>query len=281
MSELAGPRAKVERAKSQLIALNKVTNDFFEAHRYSVVRAEFDRKAGQYSLRIKECPPNFPIEWSVVIGEIAHNLRSALDGLAWQLALLNTTSMPFQRTAFPIRTFSNGTRRPRIDGGYDHPFWYNGIPCHLLKSIDRCFWTRIEAFQPYKGRNRGRHHPLFLLHELNNTDKHRLIMVLATVLSGWMVTGLSGKITLKRGVSLKPNAKVASALPLPPEGVTVFDFNTMGIARQYEMQVDFKVIPEIRFGNSCDAVKGLPVISTLNHLLNKVSSIVESFANDF
>lgn len=271
MHPLDGPRAKIVRAKSQLVALQTTFQRFLKQYRYNVVIAEFDRKTECYNLRVQSGPPAFPNEWGVLIGEIAHNLRSALDGLIWQLALLEK-SEPYRLTAFPIKL-----------GGKKDPFWVKGAPLHLLKSIDRRFWESIEAFQPYKRGNGGRRNPLFLLKKLNDTDKHRLITVLSTTVAGMSLTGVSGGSRLKIGVPLYMNAKVGQIRSLPAGGVRVFDI-TRGKARmQYEVQVNIDVTPEIRFGNRCNAVKGLPVIRTLTGIMNKVSSVIESesFTREF
>ena len=93
MPSLDGPRAKVKRAKSQLITLQASFERHFKLYPYSVIVAEFDEKAGHYHLRIQGGSPSFPDEWGVLIGEIAHNLRSALDLLAWQLATDRTAEL--------------------------------------------------------------------------------------------------------------------------------------------------------------------------------------------
>ena len=43
------------------------------------------------------------LRWAVEVGELVHSLRSALDNLAWDLALI-TTRKPPRSTAFPIHT---------------------------------------------------------------------------------------------------------------------------------------------------------------------------------
>jgi hypothetical protein len=288
MHPLDGPRVKVERAKSQIVTLQACLQGFFKRYPYRVVVAEFDRKAGCYSLRVESTPPAFPNEWGVFIGEIAHNLRSALDGLAWQLALLET-GVPYGRTAFPI--YLVGHTRRKTDAGTPFPsFWDKRDEVRELKSVPRSLWTRIEAFQPYKRGNGGRHSPLFLLHKLNNTDKHRLITVVAATVSGMQVSGLSGGSTLKVGVPLHLNAKVGSVCPLPAEGVRVLDIvndhvqiedGRIRTRIQCEVQVNTNITPGIRFGDSCDAVERLPVIRTLQRMANEVSRIIESFAGEF
>lgn len=82
--------------------------------------------------------------WSVEIGEIGHNLRSALDGISWELALLKT-SHPYERTAFPIylTCFTKGGRPPCFWGQKPR----DGRT--LLQSVPDRYWTPIERFQPY------------------------------------------------------------------------------------------------------------------------------------
>jgi hypothetical protein len=57
-------------------------------------------------------PPDLPTEWVLLVGDFAANARSALDHLAWQLALRNTwrasrekkarRPWPPEDTEFPI-----------------------------------------------------------------------------------------------------------------------------------------------------------------------------------
>jgi hypothetical protein len=285
MHRLDGPRAKIERADRQTKTLHVYTKGFFRRHPYGVVKAEFDKKAGRYSLRVSSVPPAFPDRWGVLIGEIAHNLRSALDGLAWQLALLKT-DRPYERTAFPIYKVGHTKRRGR-GSNLVPSFWGKGDGLRLMQDIPKRFWTRIESFQPYKRGNRGRHSPLFLLEELNNTDKHRLITLVATIVGGMEVSGLSGGSELKMGTPLHLNAKVGSVRPLPEGGVRVLDVQSGQVMdkrgrirtrMQHEVQVDTRIAPSIRFGDTCEAVKSLPVIRTLQRMVDEVSRVIESFA---
>jgi len=280
MHPLDGPRAKVERAKSQLITLQATFQEFFKRHRYSITLAELDRNTGDQIIRVSDAP-SVPVEWGVIIGEIVHDLRSALDLLAWQLALLNK-ACPYGETMFPI--YSKGRTK---DTSKPH-FWGKGHGLRLLKSIDMRYRKRIEAFQPYKRRNGGRRSPLFLLQQLNNTDKHRLITVLATAIAGFRFTGLvGGGSQFKVGVPLYLNAKVGHVRPLPADGVLVLDdppLNANGKLRtrtQREVLVKLDITPGIQFGEGCDTLKRLPVLKTLIDITGEVSRIIESFAGEF
>lgn len=284
MHPLDGPRAKVDRAKSQFIALQTAFQRFFKRYPYRVAVAEFDKKAGHHNLRVKSGPSTLPDEWGVLIGEIAHNLRSALDGLVCQLALAADRRRTWRfcdkrKTGFPV--FLRG---PRAKGGHH-------LTRAMLDYLQDRHAARIESFQPYKRGNGHRDSPLWLLHELNNSDKHRLITVVTVVAGGIHLTGLwGGGGRLKTGVPLNLNAKVGDVPPLPAEGVRVLDLvegqptiinGRLRTRTQHEVQVDAEVTPGIRFGDSCDAVKRLPVIRTLQRMANEVSRIIESFASEF
>ena len=280
MHPLDWPRAKVKRAKSQVIALQASLERFFKENTYSIILADFNRKAGYQYVRIKDAP-TLPDEWGVVIGEIVHNLRSALDLLAWQLALKDTPE-PYGRTAFPIYLIGHTDRRDR-NGNIIPQFWHTGHGLRLLKSIHRRYRTRIEAFQPYKRGNRGRQSPIFLLQELNNTDKHRLITVLGTWAVGTSFQGrIGGGSKFKVGVPLYPNAIIGYVYPLKNDAL-ILDFSNgrPQIKKTREIEVNLEITPGIRFADGGKAVQGFPVIPTLNSLLNEVSRIIESFANDF
>ena len=277
MHPLDGPRAKVKRAKAQLIALQKDSERFFRQNPNIIAAAEFDKKAGNYPIIVKRCPSELPEQWSVIVGEITHDLRSALDLLAWQLALLQTPT-PYDRTAFPIYAIGR-SRRKEINS-----FWGKqgkSPPC--LKCINRRYWARIEAFQPYKGGHGHLHSLLFLLHELNNADKHRLIQILFASVSSTQITGFfGGGSRIKIGVPIRPNAKIGWIDPLPSAiPVLHSDGARFEIRMQEETQVKFNVSSSVRFGDGCYAVRNLPIFRTLDNINKEVSRIIESFASDF
>ena len=150
---------------------------------YEAIGAEIDPKTGKQALRIYgvEQPP---VEWGIDIGEIAHNLRAALDGMTWQLALLKNPH-PSQLTQFPVFLRGHTIRRRKARKGKGAPlpsFWGtergDGIGGHI-KSLHPCHQAALERFQPYKRGNGRTRSPVYLLHEINNADKHRLIQVVA------------------------------------------------------------------------------------------------------
>jgi hypothetical protein len=214
--------------------------------------------------------PIFP-EWGVQIGEIAHNLRSALDGLVYQLAYLRTTPKAPERTQFPI--FRSRHDRKTVKGRQINGF-HPGSDRHirLLAPIHQ---TRLERLQPYRRGRGGGKNPLWLLNELSNSDKHRLIEVAGTKWGGGPITALwsagpnnkfeskyaDNPLIIKKRVLLKYGAKLVEA----PRG----------------MDVAPSIFPTICFWEGCRIVKWLPVRHTLDRIAEHVSEIVESFAPEF
>jgi hypothetical protein len=112
---------------------------------------------------VSEVPPSI----QTAIGNVLFNLRSALDHLACQLVIANGGVPEFVTpplTAFPVwaerLTQNGGIKDLRIAGGVS--------PQVLAK---------VEGLQPYNRPDDPTLDPLWILTELNNIDKHRLLLV--------------------------------------------------------------------------------------------------------
>lgn len=102
-----------------------------------------------------------PIEWSILVGEILHHLRSVLDQLIWQL-MLASGRQPDSKTEFPICESA-----PKLQSA------------KVMKYLDPVSLAVINELKPYLGGN----DLLWKLHRLDITDKHRhLILGLAPAL---------------------------------------------------------------------------------------------------
>lgn len=267
MHPLDGPRLKVRRAESEIQMLREAEQAFRSEAKYQVIMTEINPKTGNdvYRVRISSPPPD--LEWGVWIGEIAHNLRSALDGLVYQLALLKTKT-PARNTQFPIflvgKTIRKRKSRRDLIPHFEGMELGNGRSMiHDLKSEHQ---ARIERLQPYKRGRGDRNCPLWWLHEVNNADKHRLIQVVGSKTGmGPFVGGVGDDFKYPfrypPGMILKDGAKFGEA----PRGV----------------HVSPKLIPLIAFWEGCPQVKGKAVCNTLRIITEDVSKIVESFAPEF
>ena len=109
MTNLEAVDAKVERSRSQLRRLKGDAADFCrERSRLILPEQCGDNRLWVY----RGGEASLPVRWSVRAGEFAHNLRSALDQLVWQLSAAHgacagrhgDTSCPGRHNEFPIRT---------------------------------------------------------------------------------------------------------------------------------------------------------------------------------
>jgi hypothetical protein len=266
---LDGPRLKIRRAKEHIQTLNWDSQLFYGRQVGGATRGKLNKQTGLHRLTPAFGEVEYPAEWSVIIGEIAHDLRSALDQLVCHLAVKGDPSKKRNYgfcdrdvagfgVGFPL--FIYGPRAKRKKG--DTKRIFNPAALNYLKQE---FRAKIRAAQPYYRRNGGRMSPLWLLHQLNNTDKHRLIVVVGGYATRISVTGLSnigGAFGLQIGVPPKSHAQAGAV---------------------GSEQVDVQIYPtyQIVFGGGCRAVEGLPVVPTLDRIADSVQSVIESFANDF
>lgn len=105
--DLGSARAKLAHAKRHIGESRTAIDLFFEdkGHRPRL-RADLDSASGYHVLCIKSVPNLGPLteDISLLVGDGAHDLRSALDHIAWQLACQFAGGSPANptRVFFPI-----------------------------------------------------------------------------------------------------------------------------------------------------------------------------------
>lgn len=238
---------KLNRAEHHLESLRSDIEGFVKSDFYETV-TEFDYK-GRLVARLKNVKDP-PPELSILIGDCVHNLRSALDHLAYALAAAHTRPFPerFAATsAFPI--FETG---PLFRGGRNRG---RGAAIKM-QGMSRSTRAAIQRLQPYHRRKHPYLELLWMLEELSNIDKHRLVHVTtATVagtsfrLSGTGMYRIEGIEPLFR--TMKENAVVGRFYGEfgPPSTV----------------KVESNIVPAILFDKTGEArsVRGLPVVDIL------------------
>lgn len=100
--------------------------------------------------------------YGVIVGDVIHQLRSALDHAVWKLA---KPPVDFE-TAFPICLYELGKKGS-----------FQSVSGKRLRNVDPSAVNYIESVQPYK--RFGVKDPLWALNELWNWDKHRQLIVVA------------------------------------------------------------------------------------------------------
>lgn len=159
---LEGARAKIERALDHFQKIEAAIDQLWASEGESAP-VPSHKMEGQHLVvfRARSAPlhPSLPL----LVGDCIHNARSALDHLAFQLAMLNHASPEAaSRISFPVyltrREFQNATRNKIA------PF----ISAEAL--------AEIEKLQPYSNGD-GKQEVLWVLSQLDIIDKHRLLIV--------------------------------------------------------------------------------------------------------
>jgi hypothetical protein len=152
-------KRKVEHARGHIKTLGAKIEAFLASRPYVIAtRRDADTRRLTYFAASVQ---NTPDELCAVAGDAFHNLRSALDYLAWQLvsAAGNTATA---QTAFPV---------------CDDSAKYADRSAVMLKGMSADAAKAIGALEPWKG---GQNDLLWRLHRLDIVDKHRDWLVIAS-----------------------------------------------------------------------------------------------------
>jgi hypothetical protein len=115
-----------------------------------------------------------PARFGLIAGDYIHNVRSTLDYLIWQLVIANGET-PDRSNQFPICTGAPKTMT-----------WDESLKRGRLRGIDSSAIEIVRSVQPCFDTESGpAPHPLAVLEEINNENKHRRVLLtgLATVMT--------------------------------------------------------------------------------------------------
>jgi hypothetical protein len=168
-ASLDGPIAKLDRAKAHFQALNKSIGAFKRSKTHDFVISQFNPNTGEkvVNLKILKEPKN--PEWGLVLGDMVHNLRSALDHLVWQLVILNGKK-PRRQNQFPII----GTKNEYWEVPENRS---ESVRDRMLAGVAEDHRAFIDVVQPFiaEGAPEDSRTALALLSGISNADKHRVI----------------------------------------------------------------------------------------------------------
>lgn len=167
-ASLDGPIAKLDRARTHFQSLGASLEAFMRSKTHDFVVTEFDPNTGEkvVNLKILEEPKN--PEWGLILGDMVHNLRSALDHLVWQLVILNGKK-PSRQNQFPII----GAKKEYWEIPKDRS---ESVRDRMLAGVAEEHRAFIDVVQPFNGRrDPGTRTALSILSSISNADKHRVI----------------------------------------------------------------------------------------------------------
>jgi hypothetical protein len=194
--DLTGVLLKLARANTHLEALKVEVRAYWGREPYRL-RPDLDCDAGKYSLYIEIVEPA-PVQWSVIVGDFVHNLRSALDHLACKLVLI-TGATDISKTQFPI--FSNEPK-----GGKALAAWER-----MTTGMSPRILTELRKMQPYAAGDAAKETAFAILNALSNEDKHKLLIGRVSAVA----PHTEGTIGLIEGNNVKVlNPEIAIGVPL-------------------------------------------------------------------
>jgi hypothetical protein len=170
-ASLQGASLRVERAIRHFDEFSSMLRSFREANKDKVIiqthedapedlMVEFDK-----SLVV-------PLALSLPVGDCIYNLRSALDYLIYELAILDSHEIQ-ERTQFLIADCAE-----KFEMGKRH---LRGLSDHHIRAI--------EALQPYKGTEWTK-----TLRDISNPDKHRHLIPVQVQRSAYVFAHWSGDV---------------------------------------------------------------------------------------
>lgn len=242
---LLGVVLKLNRAEAHLHSVMAMINEFFRTEFFET-STEIDRRGRLIgrAINVKQPPP----ELSVLIGDCVFNYRSALDQLAYALAAGNTDQLPdsYARTsAFPI--YQTG---PKYRGR-------RGRPARVrMRGMSATAQAVIERLQPFHRRKYPELRLLWMLEELSNVDKHRLVHL-------GVATQRRTRYTVKGPGFYRLEKIEANPGPVEEDRVLVRVYGEFDLEVGTEVIAD--VIPEIVFDPRSEArsVRNWPVMPAL------------------
>lgn len=164
MHPLDGIRTKLDWGEHHVKALKRETDRIWLKRKKPPgfeVRQKFSPENESWTLYVGQVDP-LPTKLASIVGDAFHNFRSALDQLVFELAFIDTNGKEIETTGFPASSSLENFRGS----------W---VQKRLLKGLTLKHRTMIKRFQPYHGWNEEGPHPLTLLDDLSNDDKHRLV----------------------------------------------------------------------------------------------------------
>lgn len=253
---------KVERSREHVRTLEAEVRSYLSSNPY-VIGTKRDPESRRLIYFLVSVQPT-PHRVSAILGDTIHNLRSALDHLAYQLVWVGTGKAPLSHVYFPIA---------------DDQARYLEQRRHQMKGAPPPAIAAIDALTPYKGGN----DQLWRLHKLNNVDKHR---VLITAGSAFQSVNIGAYLSREMQKQFASSPSASKPVEFPVLDLFIKPADRMFPLKQGdELFIDGPdAIPneklqfrfEVAFGEQ-GVVFGEPIIETLASMVTLVESIVPTF----
>jgi hypothetical protein len=243
---------KIDRAHRQTNELNDAIGRFIAdpddpPYRWSIERNTDHRKWALVLRAVKKHPDI----WAVHVGEILHNLRSALDHLVYEAS---DPALRNKRTEFPI---------------FNDEAEFIRVAAPKIKGLNAATRAFVESNQPFTNKDTSIIHYLWLLYELSNTDKHRLLNFVSV---GHALS--QGRFQISPGERGMTDAHIPAVIGVPSEicledGAEYFSFSTREpLPDDANVHMNADIAVYVRFGDSTPSAQGQDVIDLFRRCTN-------------
>jgi hypothetical protein len=261
---LDGPRLKVGRAQHHLDELKTAIVSLLQPNPERIV-GHLNDDATQWIYPARRTPTT-RIAWSAMLGDVLNNYRSALDYTVAELVLKAGNTVT-KNTSFPI-----------ID---DSQKWTK-VSRSRTKGIAKGSDVPIRAVQPYHCGNLAKFHPLALLRDLNNWDKHQAIHTTVQVARGRFTGGgiFRGGLTAAKSEAQEiVSGPFERGDPLASHAVAIDpNIRTSG---EPELDRPLEVVYDIAFQGMPPNAQSRSVIETLEAIATCVEDTIPQFEKFF
>ncbi len=244
---------KIQRAEHHIKEIEAILTKWVSANDFHavIINRDFKRKIVYVRFRFDEL--TFPAQdIALVIGDVLHNLRSALD-LLWFETVLDCDGTPSKWTRFPMRDTRDELIAPMK----------NAVESKQIAVNVRDFV--LDTVKPYKAGNFN----LWALDDLNIRDKHRLLVPVFQLVrfSGVHLEDEHGAVTLTQKYFIMDQA-------------TSFRLDRLGVknswSRHFQVKDKGHAAATIVFDMGIPFETD-PVIATLRRIAEEVSRAVKAF----
>lgn len=252
-------RLKIERANQHIDELKSAIIAFKNSDPYKI-SAKHDPQSRKLIYYLVDVQP-VPLEIACIAGDVLHNLRCALDHLAYRLFRVGAgDTADAKHVYFPI--FDDAAKYQAGVQGKVHGMRQDAIDA-------------IDAIKPYKGGN----DTLWRLHRLNSVDKHRLLITVGAAFSAMNIGAHAGaflaEIMKKHGLPDPPPLDLYASptdrmFPLKVGDELFID------APDAEVNEKINFLFDIAFGEP-GVVEGDSILETLKGMSDLVGNIVSDF----
>jgi hypothetical protein len=209
-----------------------------------------------------------PLDTSYTIqaGEAIHQLRSVLDHLVYQLVIAKTNEPPTFNSAFPIV----GKGRMRDKAWQSAADYYTAQAGRLKNDISVAAETEIHRLQPYQRGAAYEQDPLWVISELDNAYKHRLLLLAVHRVTSFWTTIRSRDKEIK--AFFDPDVPFEHGAHIGEVPITDPDFSLANA----DVTMDNDIMISVAFADGLGARHG-SVLDCLSDLHKHVLGIVNAF----